>query len=161
MVRRLIATKRDLALGNKISFYYLRFLTLILNNILSPQDKAIFDNGPFEVSQTTHKKFYTRLYTNSKITGIPVIITPYMANYINIPTIQPHIFQSAEPLQPEQPPVDPSTQADSTAQSQVLPPISSSNVTESQEDVSADQGIVKPQSPSQVIEQNTKSNTPS
>ena len=64
MVRRLIAAKRDLALGNKISCYYPRFLTLILNHILSPQDKAIFDNGLFEVSQITHKKSYTRLNTS-------------------------------------------------------------------------------------------------
>ena len=33
MVRRLIAAKRDLALGNKIHCYYPRFLTLILNHI--------------------------------------------------------------------------------------------------------------------------------
>ena len=64
MVRRLIAAKRDLALGNKISCYYPKFLTLILNHILSPQDKAIFDNGLFEVSQITHKKSYTRLNTS-------------------------------------------------------------------------------------------------
>ena len=80
-----------------------------------------------------------------------------MANYINLPTIQPHIVQPAEPLQPEQTPVDPSTRADSSVQSQVLPPISGSNVTESQEDVRADQGIVEPQYPTQVIEPNTDS----
>ena len=46
--------------------------------------------------------------------------------------------------------MDSSTQADSSAQIQVLPPISGSHVTESQEDVRADQGIVEPQSPTQV-----------
>ena len=87
MVRRLFAAKKDLSLGNKISYYYPGFLTLILNHILSPQDKAIFDNGPFEVSHTTHKKFYTRLHTRSKFLGIPVVITPYMSNFVNHPTI--------------------------------------------------------------------------
>ena len=161
MVRRLIAAKRNMALGNKINCYYTRFFTLILNHILSSQEKSTFDKGPFEVSQTTHKIFYTQLHTSNKFTGIPVVITPYMSNYINLSTIQPHIVQPTEPLQPEQPPVDPFTQASSSAQSQVLPPISGSNVIGSQEDVIADQGIVEPQSPSLVIERNTESNTPS
>ena len=39
--------------------------------------------------------------------------------------------------------------------------ISGSDVTESQEDVRADQGIVEPQSPTHVIEPNTESNIPS
>ena len=55
---------------------------------MTPLDKASFDNSPFEVSQTTHKKFYTMLQhqlVNSL--GTPVVITPYMSNYINLPTI--------------------------------------------------------------------------
>ena len=82
-----------------------------------------------------------------------------MSNYINLPTI-PQNVQPAEPQQPEQPPVDSSTQADSSAQGQVSPPISCSHVTESQEDVRDDHGIVKPQSLTQVIEPNTESNIP-
>ena len=45
MVRRLFTAKRDLTLGNKVQCYYPRFLTLILNHILSPAHKAIFDNS--------------------------------------------------------------------------------------------------------------------
>ena len=36
MVRGLIAAKRDLALGNKINYYYPRFLTIILNHKIKP-----------------------------------------------------------------------------------------------------------------------------
>ena len=111
MVRRIIAAKRNLALGDKINCYYPKFLTIILNHIITPLDKASFDNSLFEVSQTTHKKFYTRLHTSYKFTGIPVVITPYMSNYINLPTIQAPPVQPVPPIQPEQPLVDPSTQA--------------------------------------------------
>ena len=88
-----------------------------------------------------------------------------MSNYINLLTI-PQNVQPAEPQLPEQPPVDSSTQvdsstrADSSAQGQVSSPISGSHETESQVDVRADQGIVEPQSPTQVIEPNTESNIP-
>ena len=105
MVRRLISAKRDLSMGNKIQCYYPIFLTLILNHILSPKHKALFDNSAFEVSLTTHKKFHTRLNTSNKYSNIHVVITPFMSNYINLPTIQ---------AQPIQPPVDTSTQAGSS-----------------------------------------------
>ena len=59
MVRRIIASKRDFGLGNKVSCYYPRFLSIILNHILSPEHVVIFNNSAFEVSQTTTKKFYT------------------------------------------------------------------------------------------------------
>ena len=91
---------------------------------MTPLDKASFDNNPFEVSQTTHKKFYTRLHTIYKFTEIPVVITPYTFNFINIPTIQAPPVQPVPPVQPEQPLVDPSTQAGSSTPLQVLFPIS-------------------------------------
>ena len=82
-----------------------------------------------------------------------------MSNYINLPTI-PKNVQPVEPQQPEKPPVDSSTQVDSSAQGQVSSPLSGSHETESQVDVRADQGIVEPQSLTQVIEPNTESNIP-
>ena len=50
--------------------------------------------------------------------------------------------------------MDQSTQAGVSTPLQVIPPISGSSQAESQVDVRADQGIVEPQSPTQVIEPN-------
>ena len=58
MVRRIIAAKRDFGLGNKLSCYYPRFLSVILHHVLSPEHMALFNNSPFEVAQTTTKKFF-------------------------------------------------------------------------------------------------------
>ena len=56
--------------------------------------------------------------------------------------------------------MDQSTQAGVSTPLQVLHPISGSSETESQVDIRADQGIVEPQSPTQVIEPHTESNIP-
>ena len=154
MVRRIIAAKRDHGQGNKVQCYYPRFLSIILNHLLSPEHIALFNNSAFEVSQTTNKKFYTRLNTSLKYTNIHVVVTPFMSNFINLPTIT----QNVQPVESQQPSVDSSTQVDSSAQGQVSSPISGSHETESQVDVRDDQGIVQPQSPTQVIEPNTESN---
>ena len=116
MVRRIITANRDHGLGNKVQCYYPRFLTLILNHIFSPEQKALFDNSAFDVFLTTHKKFHTRLSTSSKFSNIHVIITSYMSNYINLPSIE------APPVQPQSPLVDQSTKAGSSTPLRVLPP---------------------------------------
>ena len=69
-VRRITAAKRDHGLGNKVQCYYPKFLSIILNHLLSPEHIAPFNNSVFEVSQTTNKKFYTRLGTSLKYTNI-------------------------------------------------------------------------------------------
>ena len=150
MVRRIIAAKRDYGLGNKVSCYYPRFLSVILHHVLSPEHMALYNNSPFEVAQTTTKKFFTRLATSLKFTNVPVVVTPYLSNFIQLPTIQ------TQPPVP-QPPVDLSTQAGVSAPGQVnSPSFAAVHNVESQVDVRADQGIVAPQSPSQVIEPNTE-----
>ena len=113
---------------------------------------ALFNNSPFEVAQTTTKKFYTRLATSLKFTNIPVVVTPHLSNYIQLPVIQ-----TQPPV--HQPSVDQSTQAGVSTPLQVNPPVSGTSQVESQEDVRADQGIVEPQSPTQVIEPNTETYT--
>ena len=149
MVRRIIIAKIDHGLGNKVQCYYPIFLTIILNHILTPEHKALFGNSAFEVSLTTHNKFYTRLSTSSKYSNVPVVVTPYMSNYIKLPTIQtPHV-------QP-QPPVDQSTQVGSSTPLQVLPPFPETGTSEPQVGDRADQGLVVPQSLTQVIEPNTE-----
>ena len=70
MVRRIIASKWDFGLGNKVSCYYPRFLSVILNHVLSPEHTALFNNSAFEVAQTTTKKFYTWLATSLKFTNV-------------------------------------------------------------------------------------------
>ena len=149
MVRRIIAVKRDYGLGNKVSCYYPRFLYVILHHVLSPEHMALFNNSPFEVAQTTTKKFFTRLATSLKFINVPVVVTPYLSNFIQLPVIQ-----TQPPV--HQPPVDQSTQAGVSAPGQVTPPISAAIHVESQVDVRADQGIVAPQSPTQVVEPNTE-----
>ena len=150
MVKRIIDAKRDYGLGNKVSCYYPRFLSVILHRVLSPEHMALFNNSPFEVAQTTIKKFFTRLATSLKFTSVPVVVTPYLSNFIQLPVIQtqPHVHK---------PSVDQSTQAGVSAPEQVTTPISA-DATEviSQVDVRADQGIVEPQSPTQVLEPNTE-----
>ena len=150
MVRRIIAAKRDYGLGNKVSCYYPRFLSVILHHVLSPEHMALFNNIPFEVAQTTTKKFFTRLATSVKFTNVPVVVTPYLSNFIQLPVIQ-----TQPPV--HQPPLDQSTQAGVSAPVQVTTHISAAatNV-ESQVDVRADQGIVALQSPTQVVEPNTE-----
>ena len=106
------------------------------------------------MAQTTTKKFYTWLATSLKYTNIHVVVTPYLSNYIHLPVIQTQVHTIP------QPPVDQSTQAGVSTPLQVLPPNSSSSKTASQVDIRADQGIVEPQSPTQVIEPNTESYIP-
>ena len=130
MVRRIIASKRDFGLGNKVSFYYPRFLYVILNHVLSPEHMALFNNSTFEVAQTTTKKFYTRLVTSLKFTNVPVVVTPHLSNYIQLLVIQTHTVP--------QPPVDESTQAEVSTPSQVNPHVSGTSQAESQVDVRAD-----------------------
>ena len=124
MVRRIIASKRYYGLGNKVQCYYPRFLSIILNHILSPEHAALFNNNAFEVAQTTTKKFYTRLATSLKYTNIHVVVTPYLSNYIHFPVIQ-----TEKVHQVHQPPL------------QVLHPISGSSETESQVDIRATRGL--------------------
>ena len=149
MVRRIIAAKRDFGLGNKVSCYYPRFLSVILHHVLSPEHMALFNNSPFEVAQTTTKKFFTRLATSLKFTNVHVVVTPYLSNFIQLP-----IIQTQPPV--HQPPVDQSTQAGVSSPVHVTPSISAATNVQSQVDVKADQGIVEPQSPTQVIESNTE-----
>ena len=152
MVRRIIASKRDFGPGNKVSCYYPRFLSVILHHVLSPEHMALFNNSQFEVAQTTTKKFYTRLATSLKFTNVPVVVTPHLSNYIQLPVIQ-----TQPPV--HQPPVDQSTQVGVSTPLQVNPPFSGATQVEFQEDVRDAQGIVEPQSPTQVIEPNTESYT--
>ena len=88
------------------------------------------------------------LNTSSKYSNIHVVITPYMSNYINLPTIQ------TSPVQP-QPPVDQSTRAGTSTPLQVLSHFLESGVGEPQEGDRADQGVVEPQPLTQIIEPNT------
>ena len=152
MVRRIIAAKRDFGLGNKVSCYFPRFLSVILHHVLSPKHMALFNNSPFEVAQTTTKKFFTRLATSLKFANVPVVVTPYLSNFIQLPVIQtqPHVHQ---------PPVDQYTQVGVSAPVQVTPSISVAIEVLSQVDVRADQGIVEPQSPTQVIEPNIETHS--
>ena len=57
MVRWIIASKRDFGLGNKVSCYYPRFLSIILNHVLSLEHAALFNKSALEVVQPTTKKF--------------------------------------------------------------------------------------------------------
>ena len=92
------------------------------------------------------------LATSLKYANVPVVVTPHLSNFIQLPVIQtqPNVHQ---PL------VDQSTQARVSTPLQVNPPVSGATEVQSQEDVRADQGIVEPQSPTQVIEPNTETQT--
>ena len=91
---------------------------------------ALFNNSPFEVAQTTTKKFYTRLATSLKYTNVPVVVTPHLSNYIQLPVIQTHTVP--------QPPMNQSTQAGVSTPLQVNAPISGTSQSESQVDVRAE-----------------------
>ena len=115
---------------------------------------ALFNNSAFEVSQTTNKIFYTRLATSLKYSNIYVVVTPYLSNYTHLPVIQ-----TQQVHQVPQPPVD-----FNPPRHEYLLPFRYYLIylvlheTQSQVDVRADQGIVEPQYPTQVIEPNTESN---
>ena len=121
-------------MGNKVSCYYPRFLSMILHHVLSPEHMALFNNSPIEVAQTTTKKFYTRLATSLKFTNVPVVVTPYLSNYIQLPVIQ-----TQPPV--HQPPVDQSTQARVSTPLQVNPPVSGASEVQSQEDFGLTRGL--------------------
>lgn len=102
IVNRIRAARRDLTTGEKVSCYYPRFLMLIFNHLVSAEHQPLFLKEKFEVSMHTHKKFFIRFNIKGKFPNIPVLITSYMANFINLPTIPVQA-----PVQPEPAPEPP------------------------------------------------------
>ena len=156
---RIKCAKRSFDKRTQILCYYPRFLTLIFNHLVSSEHQRAFANNEFTVSMTTHKKFFTRLDTQHRPSR-PVVITPFMANFIDdLPTIP-------APVPESQTQVDQSTPAGTSAQTsdQVLSPIQVAPPTIShsqpQVGIRADQEVVEPQLPTQVIEPNTESFIP-
>ncbi|KAK1397067.1 hypothetical protein POM88_006930 [Heracleum sosnowskyi] len=145
MVNRLAQSRRDFDNHVKVKCWYPRFLTLIINHLLTAEHVELFRNARFETSQTTDSKFYTRLDCSLKFLNTPVLVSPLMSQFINLPIFgeqvpQPHPI----PLQV------------------VIPnPGSSSSGTHVETQVvgRADQEVVEPQSLTHVIELNTESNT--
>ena len=58
MVRRIIAAKRDYGLGNKVSCYYPRFLSVILHHVLSPEHMTLFKQQPFRGGPDHNKEIF-------------------------------------------------------------------------------------------------------
>lgn len=88
--------RKDFDKGRKVCSYYPHFLTLIFNMLPSYQH-APFPNDRIQVSGKPNKKFYTRLDTSRALLHIPMLITPFMSTFINLPVIP---IQA--PVQPEQ-----------------------------------------------------------
>ncbi|KAK1360479.1 hypothetical protein POM88_044953 [Heracleum sosnowskyi] len=145
LLNRLAHSRRDSDNGVKVRCWYPRFLTLIINHLLTAEQVELFREARFETSPTTDTKFYTRLDVSSKFTTIPVLVSPFMRQFINLPIFGEQV--------PEPHPVPLQV---------VIPNLGSSSGTsiETQVVVRADPEIVDPQSLTQVIEPNRESNTP-
>ncbi|KAK1357005.1 hypothetical protein POM88_050261 [Heracleum sosnowskyi] len=151
VVRRVFNARKEFDNGRKIKCFYPHFLSLVLNSLLSNEHQELFKNGRFFISPTTDKKFFQRLETSSKYSSVPVLISNYMTNFINLPSFEPPI--------PEQRIVT-SAGTEEVIQPQVRTSIpgSSGTVSVTQEVDRADQEFVEPQTLSPVIEPNTESN---
>ncbi|KAK1370204.1 hypothetical protein POM88_036296 [Heracleum sosnowskyi] len=145
LLNRLAHSRRDSDNGVKVRCWYPRFLTLIINHLLTAEQVELFREARFETSPTTDTKFYTRLDVSSKFLNIPVLVSPLMSQFINLPIFGEQV--------PEPHPVPLQV---------VIPNFGSSSGTsiETQVVVRADPEIVEPQSLTQVIEPNRESNTP-
>ncbi|KAK1389145.1 hypothetical protein POM88_017323 [Heracleum sosnowskyi] len=144
LLNRLAHSRRDSDNGVKVKCWYPRFLTLIINHLLTAEQVELFREARFETSPTTDTKFYTRLDVSSKFPTIPVVVSPLMSQFINFP-----IFGEQVP-EPHPVPL------------QVVIPNSGSSFgtsIETQVVVRADPEIVEPQSLTQVIEPYRESNT--
>ncbi|KAK1357390.1 hypothetical protein POM88_050646 [Heracleum sosnowskyi] len=144
LLNRLAHSRRDSDNGVKVKCWYPRFLTLIINHLLTAEQVELFREARFETSPTTDTKFYTRLDVSSKFLNIPVLVSPLMSQFINLP-----IFGEQVP-EPHPVPL------------QVVipnPASSSGSLIETQVVVRADPEIVEPQSLTQVIEPYRESNT--
>ncbi|KAK1357800.1 hypothetical protein POM88_051056 [Heracleum sosnowskyi] len=151
MVRRVSNARKDFDSGNLAKYFYPRFLTIIINHLLSDAHKEFFRNAPFVMSPTTSNMFFTRLQTTSRYIRLPVVPDSFM-----ISTLQP-----AGQHVPEQQIVTSTGTLDAIPLQVVLPILGSSSGTfaETQEGVRADQEFVELQTLTQVIEPNTESTT--
>ncbi|KAK1397203.1 hypothetical protein POM88_007066 [Heracleum sosnowskyi] len=145
ILNRLAHSRRDSDNNGKVKCWYPRFLTLIINHLLTAEQVELFRETRFETSPTTYTKFYTRLDVSSKFLNIHVLVSPLMSQFINLPIFGEQV--------PEPHPVPLHV---------VIPNPGSSSGTllETQVVVRADPEIVEPQSLTQVIEPNIESNTP-
>ena len=74
------------------------------------------------------------LATSLKYTNVPVVVTPHLSNFIQLPVIQ-----TQPPV--HQPPVDQSTQAGVSAPVQVTPSVSGATTVQSQVDLGLTRGL--------------------
>ncbi|KAK1370328.1 hypothetical protein POM88_036420 [Heracleum sosnowskyi] len=150
IVRRVFNARKEFDSGRKIKCYYPRFLSLVLNSLLSNEHQELFRNGHFFISPTTDRKFYQGLQTSFRYSNVPVLISNYMTNFINLPSFEPPV--------PEQRIVT-SAGTEEVIQPHVMTSIpgSSGTVSETQEVDRADQEFVEPQTLSSVIEPNIES----
>ncbi|KAK1369609.1 hypothetical protein POM88_035701 [Heracleum sosnowskyi] len=151
VARRVFNARKEFDHGRKIKCFYPRFLSLVLNSLHSNEHQELFRNGRFLISPTTDKKFFQRLETSFRYINVPVLISNYMTNFINLPSFEPPV--------PEQR-IVPSAGTEEVIQPQVRTSIpgSSGTVSETQEVDRADQEFVEPQTLSPIIEPNTESN---
>ncbi|KAK1397586.1 hypothetical protein POM88_007449 [Heracleum sosnowskyi] len=151
MVRRVSNARIDHDSGRNVRCFYPRFLTILINHVLSDAHKELFSNAVSIPSPTTFSKFYQRLHTSSKWNMTPVVVSPFMAQFIHLPTFEPFV--------PDQQLVIAAGTSEELPL-QVIHPISGSSGTSAQTQVvdRTDQEVVEPQSLSQVREPNTLSN---
>ncbi|KAK1364987.1 hypothetical protein POM88_040548 [Heracleum sosnowskyi] len=151
IVRRVSNVMIDHDSGRKVRCFYPRFLTILINHVLSDAHKELFLNAVYVPSPTTASKFFQRLHTSQKLNMTPAVVSPFMAQFFNLPTFEPFV--------PDQQLVI----AAGTSEElpiQVIHPISGSSGTfdETQVVDRTDQEVVEPQSLTQVREPNTVSN---
>ncbi|KAK1359672.1 hypothetical protein POM88_044146 [Heracleum sosnowskyi] len=85
IINRLAHSRRDSDNNVKVKCWYPRFLTLIINHLLTTEQVELFRETRFETSPTTDTKFYSRLDVSSKFLNILVLVSPLMSQFINLP----------------------------------------------------------------------------
>lgn len=61
-----------------------------MNVKLSDEDKTLFHNSPVEESLVTQKNLFTRLWNLNKFSGVAIVRTEYMSQFLNPAAVAPH-----------------------------------------------------------------------
>ncbi|KAK1373582.1 hypothetical protein POM88_029775 [Heracleum sosnowskyi] len=78
LIRRIFNYTRDIETGRKVKCFYSRFLSLVLDHVLSDEHKTLFLNTPSQVPAHTNPLIYSTLSTSSKSGRRPLVPQSYL-----------------------------------------------------------------------------------
>ena len=183
ILNRVRAAIRNVQAGTPVQCFYPRFLSQIINTLLTPEHRLFYANSHVTNQRGLGTNLLTRIERSPRHLNVPVVVTQYMSQFIPGVAIievnqQPPALQQLPPVEQ----IEEQAHEEQVAEEQVptqhlmlvvpttatgtsVPPqVSSSNLTGTSSSFSTqvvlrtDQGIVEPQSLTQILEPNTESN---